>query len=270
MICPCCKSQLAIYRKSIQWIYLRCVVCGFWTTRTLLGEYPQFVYEDSPTFDRNAERDWSTLLEEAKIILKKKFQIVQARRGRFLDYGCSEGVYVTACADLGWESMGYDIDKVKVRRAQDRGLNVSSPDGSNIQSGSLDFVLIRHVLEHVPNFIDIIVACANMLNTGGYVCVELPNQAGFYSRMTRRSIKQGRFLVNLYPPTHIHAFEPRTMAFLAMRSGLICNKVLTYSVANSDWSFSTSYSKRGLKPLLHNLAASVGMGENICAFMTRA
>ena len=76
MICDCCGGKLHLFTKSKYWQYWKCPSCGFWTTRTLEGAFPSFVYDNYQTFDQDADAGWEALVNEAEIIMRHKFSII--------------------------------------------------------------------------------------------------------------------------------------------------------------------------------------------------
>ncbi|HEV2117444.1 MAG TPA: class I SAM-dependent methyltransferase [Terriglobales bacterium] len=249
------------------WRFFRCNKCGYWTSRTAQGSFPHAEYNDTPTFDYNPGLDWRETVQQATTIMAKKFRLAGKIGGRFLDVGCSEGVYVAAAAELGWTAVGSDIDPAKVGRAEARGLDVRHMDFSDCHfRQGFDFVLLRHVIEHIAEFVEFVRSVSCLLRPGGVLCVECPNQAGIDARLHRRTLKEGRFLGNLYPPSHIHAFEPRTLDKLGGKLGLRCQLLMTYSRSDRGWFLPAYYEGGGVKALAQMLAASWRMGGNLAAF----
>ncbi len=199
--------------------------------------------------------------------MAKKFRLAGKIGGRFLDVGCSEGVYVAAAAQLGWEATGSEIDPAKIRRAEARGLDVRHMDFSDCHfRQGFDFILLRHVIEHVAEFVEFVRATSFLLQPDGVLCVECPNQASIDARLHRRTLREGRFLGNLYPPSHIHAFEPRTLYKLGGKLGLRCQLLMTYSRSDRDWFLPPFYEGSGVKALAQVLAASCRLGGNLAVF----
>src|SRR5260370_28572142 len=114
MRCPCCTSGLVgLKLQSYLWKFWKCTTCGYWTSRTLDDEWPVMEYNDAPTFDYDPSLDWATVVGEATRIMREKFRLAGRTCGRFLDVGCSEGVYVAASSQLGWQPAGVEIDRPK-------------------------------------------------------------------------------------------------------------------------------------------------------------
>ena len=185
--------------------------------------------------------------------------------GNFLDIGCSEGFYVQAAKSLGWDAFGVEVAGKRVEHAKSRGLNIFSFEEYSEKLDFFDFVLVRHVIEHVPEFLEVIKSALRQTKDGGVVCIETPNQKGLITLTKRHKLLGDRFLGHLYPPTHIHAFEPKTYLKIAKKLNVKSLLVTTYSPADSEWFFISNYHESYYKKFIHKLITYFGMGENICA-----
>lgn len=177
--CTCCGSTMVIHGCSHEYFFYHCRQCGFWTTRVTDG-FPTHIYDDEPAF-LGEDGDRNGLVLEAYSIMNHKIGLINqlltknglprlsANKGRFLDIGCSEGLYVEAAQRMGFESYGFEVDSKKVRRASQKGLSVQMPNYNNFSQNSFDFIMSRHVLEHIPDFEEVLKAGMDLLKTGGGV-----------------------------------------------------------------------------------------------------
>lgn len=273
MVCDCCGAELRLFTKSKHWQYWKCPSCGFWTTRTLEGAFPSFEYNNYQTFDRDADAGWETMVNEAEIIMRHKFSIICKRGGgTFLDVGASEGVYVCAAARLGWDAHGFEVDREKVVRAQKRGLQVVELAYDNpAYQNRFDFIMFRHTLEHIPNFMDVLQQALPLLREDGVLCVETPNQESLINCIRGYKVRDERFLADLYPPTHINAFCRQSYEAVANTLRLDVAQCLTYSPGDPKWFGHSGYGNgyRRFKVIIHGLCARVGMGLNIAVFLKK-
>jgi 2-polyprenyl-3-methyl-5-hydroxy-6-metoxy-1,4-benzoquinol methylase len=257
---------MKLVNVGMRYVYFKCPQCLFWTSRTKSGEWPFYDYTDAPTFDAGHAAHWADMKNEAIQIMTHKFALFpNLKVNKFLDVGCSEGVYVAACDALGVEAHGVEVDTVKVDRAVKRGLRVCVPEDFN-DAGTFDFVLIRHVIEHVPDFFQLTSLALRYLKPNGILCIETPNQAGLKTLTVRHKVVDDRYVGHLYPPTHLNAFEKQTYRNLAKRFGRPLIKLTTYSPSDPRWVFTSQYHRTGLVPKLQALSAKIGFGENLAAF----
>lgn len=263
--CPFCGSTMHLCQSNEHWLFLRCARDGYWTARDSHGDWPSFAYSDAPDFCHGAECEWATKVAETSPIMRHKFELAHMRKGTLLDIGCSEGNYVAGSAELGWTAAGVEIDEAKVSRARSRGLDVRrvSLPAEVDRLPRVDFVMLRHVLEHVPDFIEFARTAASIVAPGGVLWVECPNQAGLASIRTRRSVRDERYLGALYPPTHIHAFEPTAFRRLGEQIGLTCERIVTYASSDPRWCPPYQSQLTSFKETLHRIAAALGYGSDI-------
>jgi 2-polyprenyl-3-methyl-5-hydroxy-6-metoxy-1,4-benzoquinol methylase len=199
--------------------------------------------------------------------MRHKFLLAGMATGRFLDIGCSEGTYVAGSAELGWTASGIEIDDAKVRRARSRGLDVRSVD---LLSGTAslpraDFVMLRHVVEHVPDFVQFTRIAASAVAEGGVLWIECPNQAALAVLLKRNRIRQQRYLGALYPPTHIHAFESKALRRLGDKIGLRLERIVTCAPSDCNWNPPYQVRLSPLKRAVHRGAALLGYGKDLAA-----
>lgn len=271
MICPLCNCQLRkISISSGQYNFYRCKECGYWTSRTFTGEIPVAKYDNLPDFNIDYDNNYRELVISAKKILAYKFRIVNMQKPmKFLDIGCSEGVYVAACKDLGWQARGFELDPAKVKRATQRGLDVQPIDilNYNDEPDQFEFVLLRHVIEHVPDFLSFVKEASRLVASDGVLCIETPNQSSLMSLLSRQRLVDGRYLGALYPPTHVHAFEKKSIQLICDKVGLHVAKLITYAPSDPRWLPSLMYGKTGIKPVAHRILSTIGFGNDISAFL---
>lgn len=154
------------------------------------------------------------------------FEMVRRRRtpvlkdgGRVLDVGCSNGAYLNALREQGWEVEGIELDSEAAEYARSsRGLTVHQGDAESvlarIPGEQFDVVTMWHLLEHL---FDPAAALANVhriLKPGGILMLEVPN---FQCPLARVF---GRYWFPLDIPRHLFHFTPSTLKSVLSRAGL--------------------------------------------------
>lgn len=268
IVCKICNSDMSLVCKSSKDKYFKCKYCRFWECRTLDEQEIYASYDDYSVGDKGYIDNRKIRVKEAKRILQHKFNCISLNNDikSFLDIGCSEGFYVEAAEQLGLDSCGIDVPSPNNDRCRELGLNVLSTD-EKLPERAYDFLLLRHTIEHIPFFIDVIQSYLHLLSDNGVLCIETPNQGGLFTALTAPSLTNDRFLRHLYPPTHVNGFEPKTYRALAKKLGLNVEKIITYSGASPDWF--PNYQGTSLKRFAHNFSAKLGRGENIAAFLKK-
>jgi 2-polyprenyl-3-methyl-5-hydroxy-6-metoxy-1,4-benzoquinol methylase len=251
--------------KNVDWNFFRCNNCGYWSSRGTNDDWPRFNYENVEDL-RSKNIDWEVIIFQTKRIMERKFQLVGMKKGHFLDIGCSEGAYVAASAALGWTSSGIEIDSVKVNKGKSRNLDLHQIDilSNDNNFSKYDFVMLRHVIEHIPEFVLFTSNAAQFVAPGGVLWIECPNQSALSLLIKRRNVKDNRFLGALYPPTHIHAFESKALLKLGKPISLKMEMLITYAPSDQRWFPPYQYNGSWYKKIFHSLAAKIGAGDNIC------
>lgn len=131
----------------------------------------------------------------------------------------------------------------------------------------MNIITSPHSLEHIPDFMGILRQVLPLLKKDGILCIETPNQESLVRRILGYKVRSDRFLGDLYPPTHIHAFCRRSYQAIAQMLDAQIIQCLTYSPGDPNWFSPLTYRRSGLVPLLQNLSAYIGMGLNIAVFL---
>lgn len=104
-------------------------------------------------------------------------ELNQLPKGRVIDVGCGEGLFLDAAKQLGWKTLGIELDPeaVKVVRASGHEVIHGTYEACAAFDNEIDCIICSHVLEHVhdPKFLLFIVSRA--LKLGGTALISLPN-----------------------------------------------------------------------------------------------
>jgi SAM-dependent methyltransferase len=107
-------------------------------------------------------------------------QYAQEHAGReILDFGCAIGAYCLALSELGFACTGVDVNPAYVDRARARGVDaqlVKEGQPAPFPDGSFDTVLLFEVLEHVPNYEQVLREASRLATKS--VLITVPNCAG--------------------------------------------------------------------------------------------
>jgi SAM-dependent methyltransferase len=138
-------------------------------------------------------------------------------RGRLLDVGCGAGAFLARMRDLGWEVLGLEPDPRAARVARETfGLEVvaASLQEAELPEGSFDVVTLNHVVEHVPDPVDLLAGCRRVLRPGGRIVVLTPNVESLACRIF------GRWWRGWEVPRHLVLFSVGSLGRVAERAGL--------------------------------------------------
>lgn len=138
-----------------------------------------------------------------------------ASGSRLLDFGCGNGAFLTVARHLGWEAVGLDPDPRAVEVARSLGLDVRQGTiiDSGLAPGSLQQIVMSHVLEHLHDPMDTLKTALNLLAPGGRLWLSQPNPDAIGLR------RFGGHWRGLEPPRHLILIGAARLAELLMTIG---------------------------------------------------
>lgn len=119
--------------------------------------------------------------KEYKIPVYLQRVLPQDKNARILDIGCGFGQTLLALKKLGYSNLkGIDILDAAVQECKLKGLDVDQIDdvrNYKANQGTYDFIIMSHVLEHIPkdDIISNLVAIKKLLSPEGDFCIMVPN-----------------------------------------------------------------------------------------------
>jgi len=192
-----------------------CQTCGFkhiypYPSEDELSEFYQKHYH-APTKGGN----YLTKVEGLNSILENK------PNKTILDIGCSDGECLSYFQKDGWETFGIEPSESESELARKRGIKVVTDTFENALKryiGKYDAVMLGSVLEHHPNPIRI---CRkvhdNLLNKGGALCVQVPNEFNEFQLAFVENSKKNMWWIA--PPAHLNYFSFKSLANLLENTG---------------------------------------------------
>lgn len=259
MKCNICNQEMSVFAQGINWTYYLCHHCRWYSTSRNRGNILDVDYDEYKTFDANLEH-FDSMVKDAEANLLHKFHITGTPL-TFLDIGCSEGIFVKSFQNItNRKACGIEVSMSKIQRAKELGLDVDLMVNTK---GKFDFILIRHVVEHVENPLEFIANIKdNFLANGGIICIETPNNDHLGARKRSNQIREDRFCRELYPPTHICGFTPKAFRQLVKKLDMKIVYMTTYDTNDDAWTFPAnglklSFKNRILSHLLLNLNIAI-------------
>lgn len=146
-----------------------------------------------------------------------------------LEVGCGSGKILKYLANLGWQVTGTDFDEAAVAQAERRGMKVHLGPLAEQDFGDqrFDAIVLKHVIEHVPEPLEEMKLCRALLKPTGKLIVLTPNFAG---RGHKRWAQQWR---GLEPPRHLQIYTPAALERLLVEAGFGAINVTTTGRARS-------------------------------------
>ena len=208
--------------------YLRCPACGTVaaepppTPETLARAYAA-VY---PPLGRPG------LLERIlePLARREAGRVVRAARpeGELLDVGCGPGRFLERLRASGWTGplRGLEPDERAAARAatvDGVSVRVGGVDALGEESPALSAVVLRHVIEHVPDPLQVLRDLHALLAPGGVLYLGTPDARALSARVF------GRYWHGYDPPRHLFAFTAEGIRALLGRAG--------FTVEREHWDF---------------------------------
>jgi SAM-dependent methyltransferase len=136
---------------------------------------------------------------------------------RVLDFGCGDGKFLDRLQDRGWETYGIE-PAMSVAFARHRRLDVPPDDPT------FDFVIVHHVLEHVPEPLTLLRQLGRSMRTGAVIFISLPRVDTLPQHRQLKYCLDGK--------KHLVAFTETCLTGLLARSG--CRTVATLDARDLD------------------------------------
>jgi len=170
--------------------------------------------------------------------------------GSLLDVGCGNGYFMERMRSLGWSVTGVDPDPSAVSYAAGQGLRVFHGTVADVpDEARFDVIVLSHVIEHVPDPIQLLRDCERRLRPGsGRLIITTPN----VNSLGHRWFKQ--YWRGLEIPRHLVLFSATALGKCVARAGLLLENLRT---------------ETRLAVRIHNASACARAGERMVAERTR-
>lgn len=105
-------------------------------------------------------------------------------KGRLVDVGCGDGLFLDAARQLGWKTLGIEQDPeaARVVRAAGHEVILGTDEALGAFADEIDCVICSHVLEHVHDPGSLLRTIFRALKQGGVVLISLPNAGSIVLR----------------------------------------------------------------------------------------
>jgi 2-polyprenyl-3-methyl-5-hydroxy-6-metoxy-1,4-benzoquinol methylase len=134
--------------------------------------------------------------------------------GAILDVGCGGGELINALSDRGYNCVGVERDAKAISVRAGSVLAGSAEHlPPQLPPSSFDAIVYSHVVEHLVDPVTSLRDAAKLLNPGGAMIIEVPNNACFIAE------QMGLAWENLDPPRHLSFFTERSLHELLRRAG---------------------------------------------------
>lgn len=151
----------------------------------------------------------------------KKSQIsMHAEKGTILDFGCGTGEFLQTLQHASWEIEGVepsDLARSKATQLSGKKIHTSLQEIKNQQFTA---ITAWHVLEHVPDLHQTLLALKSMLAKNGTIFIAVPNYQSPDSKV------YNAYWAGLDVPRHVWHFSKESMKKLLENAGLKLIKIV--------------------------------------------
>lgn len=148
---------------------------------------------------------------------------------RALDFGCGSGIVLKQLAEAGWDAIGIEPNPGAASRARQLTgceVIVGTIPGIQLDEASLDFVIMQHVLEHLPSPMATLHEISKLLKPGGYARITVPN----FSSPEARLLGQSWYAMEL--TRHFYHFSSEQLTKYLRHCGF---EVIHLQFASESW-----------------------------------
>lgn len=202
-----------------------CPTCGFKhvnpipSVDELNGFYKELYYRTrKPNYIQQDQAE----LEHRQIAFDERLAFFERNtKGRdLLDVGCGAGFFLARAREFGWNCFGLEPSELASRLAAERSLqvfNLTLDEFLERYKMTFDVIHLKNVLEHIPQPAVALRKCRNLLNAGGLLYVQVPNDYNLLQRTGVRMVNERKHWICI--PDHVNYFDFQTAANLVERSG---------------------------------------------------
>jgi SAM-dependent methyltransferase len=203
LACPLCEGAQSdrIFESTNGYAIVRCRECALVFTDARTAPPPAQLY---PHFDQSDGVALQSMRSSLSIFLRQRAHVVRKlkKSGRLLDYGCGNGSFAHWMSTTGFEVVGLEPFSLGSPRISERLTLLREPlESAASRLGKFDVITLWHVLEHVPQPVELLKRLRALLADGGVIVVSVPNFDSLQSKL----FKGGWF--HLDPPRHLIHFE---------------------------------------------------------------
>ena len=206
---------------------IECTNCGFKHIIAIPSEddleqvyRDEFYKDEKPHYIDRYREDlewWNTVYTRRYNILESH---LHAHQRKILDIGSGPGYFILNGKNRGWQVKGIEPSVQAGQYSQLLGLDVENrffDEQTSHTLGTFDVINMGEVLEHIPNPINLLDRVHRHLNTGGLICLIVPNDFNPLQLVLRDHMGFSPWWVA--PPHHINYFNFKSLTNLVNRCG---------------------------------------------------
>ncbi|MDZ8225840.1 MULTISPECIES: class I SAM-dependent methyltransferase [unclassified Nostoc] len=202
----------------------KCLDCSFLFLNQIINKHELEDYYSQNYFMASYAKDEKKLIDVArnpKIISEAKeyaslIKFYQPNAHNVGEIGCSWGYLLYNLQSFGYSAKGFELSKTTAEvGSKQLGIKII-PGFFEAQDKQFDVLILRHVLEHVPNPQDLLEKIYASIKKDGLFILEGPNLDSISSRLFGKNVSW------VSPPDHISFPNFRSLIMACEKLGLTC------------------------------------------------
>ncbi|MBH10714.1 MAG: hypothetical protein CMG74_10275 [Candidatus Marinimicrobia bacterium] len=177
---------------------------------------------------------------------------------KVLEVGCGPGVFYKPWRDLNVEWTGTDINSYWKDFGKKNRVPISNESIDSIIN-KYDVVMAHQVIEHVEDPLKFMKRITELLEPGGIIHLELPNQNSLTAKLRKISPSLSHDYGFIQPPMHLRAYTEKTINYLYKRLNLSSEMIFVCGNTDHTWGQVREYSF--FQKSLYTISNTLGMGS---------
>lgn len=213
----CTSKKCHLWAEFGSYRAVQCDNCGFiWINPFLNNAGLEKYYQDY--IGMRFKDEEKTRQRQIQYQIDRDFLETYVKQGKVLDVGCSGGFFLNILSDK-FDKHGLELDAEAVNYARKNysfGMNINaiSLEDAPYPDSSFDLVIMRGVIEHLPDPVNALKKVNRLLKKRGYFFVAAtPNVDSFCADLYREKWNQ------FHPIRHISYFSVKTLSLLCQKEG---------------------------------------------------
>jgi SAM-dependent methyltransferase len=262
--CPICSSVQQL--ETINWTkyeIIHCAKCGLDYCSDMIEK--EIGGDSSPVHEEGIQMMADVFHKTHDLAfhyVKKRKEIYENILGRncntVLEVGCGPGVFYKSWNSLNISWSGIDINPYWKEFGEKNEVPISNESTNSIKE-KYDIIMAHQVIEHVEDPISFMKSLKLLLNPGGIIHLELPNQDSFTARLRRVSSILSYDYGFIQPPMHLRAYRKRTIEYLFNDLDLVSRMVFVCANNNKTWGQVREYNLK--QKSLYNFTSKIRLGS---------
>jgi len=212
----CSKKKFRKFAERNGFVAQKCRDCGMISINPRPNEKElSHVYQG---YNKKRKGESELLIKRKKVYKIDKDWISKfIDKGKVLDVGCSEGQFLSHFDSKKWLRYGIEVEKEPADNALKK-FGIPVKVGNIVDTSfkkKFDLVILRGVIEHFSEPIDVLKKCSQLLKTGGYLFITA-TPAGDSFAFDVYKEKWSQFV----PPYHLHFFSVNLLSRVLKKFGM--------------------------------------------------